>query len=60
MSGDHSIFTSEVFTYGLMILNVVVWSGVLLWAWRAGHLRDLDSAAEAVAPSLHSKEGDRE
>jgi hypothetical protein len=58
MKGDWTIWTSEAFTYGLMILNVVVWGGVLLWAWRRGHLNDLESAAEVVAP--RTEEGKRE
>ncbi len=60
MNGNESIWTSEAFTYGLMILNVLVVSSLLVWAWRRGHLDDLESAGAAVAPTPQRKEGDRE
>ncbi len=60
MNGNDSIWMSEAFTYGLMILNVLVVASGLIWAWRRGHLDDLESAGEAVAPSPSREEGDRE
>ncbi len=60
MRGDESLWTSEVVTYGLMILNVLVVSSLLLWAWRRGHLDDLESAGAAVAPKRSGQEDNRE
>jgi hypothetical protein len=60
MNGNDSIWMSEAFNYGLMILNVVVVASLLVWAWRRGHLDDLESAGAAVAPTPPRKEGDRE
>ncbi len=60
MSGNGSIWTSEAFTYGLMILNVLALAGLLLWAWRKGHLDDLESAAAVVDPRSTTEEDDRD
>ncbi len=60
MNGNESIWTSEAVTYGLMILNVLVVSSLLLWAWRRGHLEDLESAGAAVAPDRTGEEDNRE
>lgn len=60
MSGNESIWMSEAVTYGLMILNVLVVASLLLWAWRRGHLDDLESAGAAVAPAKGAEEDDRE
>ena len=45
---NNEIWKSEVVTYGLMILNLLAVGVLLLWAWRRGHLRDLESAGEVV------------
>lgn len=60
MSGNESVWMSEAVTYGLMILNVVVVSSLLLWAWRRGHLDDLESAGAVVAPPKRAEEDDRD
>ncbi len=42
------IWKSEMVLYGLMILNVLGVAACLVWAWRRGLLKDLDSAATAM------------
>lgn len=42
------IWQSEAVLYGLMISNVLLVCGGLLWAWRRGHLRDLESAGDVL------------
>ncbi|MDF1563650.1 MAG: hypothetical protein P1V51_11440 [Deltaproteobacteria bacterium] len=42
------IWQSEAILYGLMITNVLVVGAALVWAWRSGHLRDLESAGDVL------------
>ena len=42
------IWQSEAFLYGLMISNVLGIGLALLWAWRRGHLSDLEAAGDVL------------
>ena len=42
------IWQSEAVLYSLMIANVLAVCGGLLWAWRRGHLSDLESAGDVL------------
>jgi hypothetical protein len=48
MSGDY--WHSEVVIYGLIFINMAALLTTMLWAWRRGHLSQLDDQSTGLHP----------